>query len=158
MSRAGLGLCEVASLFHGCLWDEAGDDQHGPLRAQWDPAKHRACSFPVVVEGRGMDAAPRGTYELGQGLWSWEPVDKDLVLFVHVCKLLLVSCVGACMTLTGCLKSILEMSLAVFLISRAYCPRMTLPSGQVVEVDLGVWICLRNAIWLQSSRSHFPWS
>lgn len=93
-----------------------------------------------------------------KGLWSQEPVDEDLVLFVHVCKLSLLSCVGACVTLAGCLKSILEMSLAVFLISRASCPRMTLPSGQVAEVDLGVWICLRNAIWLPGAGSHFPWT
>lgn len=93
-----------------------------------------------------------------KGLWSREPVDEDLVLFVHVCKLSLLSYVGACLTLPGWLKSILEMFLAVFLISRASCPRTTLPSGQVAEVDLGVWIRLRNAIWLPGSSSHFPWT
>ena len=89
-------------------------------------------------------------------LWSQKPVGKDLVLFVHVCKLSLPSCVGTCLTLAGCLKSVLEMSLAVFLISRASCPRMILPSGQVAGVDLRVWICLRNAIWLPGSSSNFP--
>lgn len=92
----------------------------------------------MVVEGQGVDAAPGGTYELKKGLWSWELVDRDLVLFGHVYKLLLLHCVGARLTLAGCLKSILEMSLAVFLISKDFCPRMTLPSGQVAEVDLGV--------------------
>lgn len=93
-----------------------------------------------------------------KGLWSLEPVEEDLVLFARVCKLSLLNCVGARLTLAGCLKSVLEMSLAVFLINRASCPRMTLPSGQVVEVDLGVWICLRNAIWLPGSSSRFPWT
>lgn len=32
---------------------------------------------------------------------------------------------------------------------------MTLPSGQVVEVDLGVWICLRNTVWFPGSSSTF---
>lgn len=94
----------------------------------------------------------------GKGLWSQEPVDEDLVLFMHVCKLSLLSCAGARLTLAGCLKSVLEMSLAAFLISRAFCPRMTSFSGQVAEVDLGVWICLRNAIWFPGSSSYFPWT
>lgn len=94
---------------------------------------------------------------LAKGLWSREPVEEDLVLFMPVCKLPLLSCVG-CLTLAGCLKSILEMSLAVFLITRTSCPRMTLPSGQVAEVDLGLWVCLRNAICLPGSSSHFPWT
>lgn len=32
---------------------------------------------------------------------------------------------------------------------------MTLPSGQVVEVDLGLWICLGNAVWFPGSSSTF---
>lgn len=83
---------------------------------------------------------------------------EDLVVFVHVRKPLLRSCVGARLTLAGCLKLILETSLVVFVISRASCPRMTLPSGQVAEVDLGVWICLGNAVWLPGSGSSFPWT
>jgi len=65
VSSVGLGSCKVAGLFHGCSWDEARDNQHSLVRAQWDPATHYACSFPVVVEG-GVDAGPGGTYELGQ--------------------------------------------------------------------------------------------
>lgn len=57
-----------------------------------------------------------------------------------------------CGSMWGCSKSILDMSLAVFLISRASCLRMTLPSGQVAE---GVWICLRNAVWLPGSISGY---
>lgn len=34
-------------------------------------------------------------------------MDEDLAVFVHVCKLLLPSCVGARLTFTGCLKLIL---------------------------------------------------
>lgn len=93
VSRAGLGLHKVADLFPGFSWDEAGDDQHGPVRTQGTPAKHCAHFFPAVVEGGGMDMAPMS---FAKGLWSREPVDEDLAFFVSCC-------VGACLTLAVCL-------------------------------------------------------
>lgn len=100
VSRMGVGLCKVADLLPGCSWDKAGVNQHSPMRAGWDPAKHCAHCFPAVVEGGRMDAELVAPVSSARGPWPWEPVDENLVL-LRVSKLLLLSCVGACLLLAA---------------------------------------------------------